>query len=279
MIATTPPLAVHALLGLAALLAATVAARARAEPGDRRDLQALAERRVFFGHQSVGENVIEGLQALAAQEGVPLRVVEARAPGVAAGTFAHEVVAENGDPLRKLRSFAAALGPGGEGAGAEVALLKFCYVDIRADTDVAALFAAYRKTIGELQAANPATTFVHVTAPLQTVEDGVRGWAKELLGKPRWGTQHNARREEFNALMRREYGGNAPLFDLARVESTRPDGSVETSAWQGGAVPALVPAYTDDGGHLNAEGRARAARALAAVIASVPRQPAPPAAR
>ncbi|ACG74094.1 conserved hypothetical protein [Anaeromyxobacter sp. K] len=276
---TTPPLAVHALLGLAAFAAMAVASRVRAEPRERRDLQAVSERRVFFGHQSVGGNVIQGLQDLAAQQGVPLRIVEARAPGVGAGTFAHEAVAENGDPMRKLRSFSAALAPGGEGAGAEVALLKFCYVDIHADTDVASLFAAYRKTIAELQAVSPATTFVHVTAPLQTVEGGVRGWAKELLGKPRWGTQHNARREEFNALMRREYGGKAPLFDLARVESTRPDGSAETSAWQGGAVPSLVPAYTDDGGHLNAEGRARAARALASVIASVPREPAPAAAR
>lgn len=275
---TTQSLAVHALLGLGALLAAVVAGRARAEPSAKAELQAVAERRIFFGHQSVGMNLLEGLQLVARQEGVPLRVVEARASGVDAGTLAHAFVEKNGDPLTKLRNFARALSSGAA-AGADVALLKFCYVDVTADTDVAALFAAYRKTIAEAQAAHPGTTFLHVTVPLQTVEGGVRGWAKRLLGRPLWGTSHNARREELNDLLRREYLGKAPLFDLARVESTRPDGTSETAPWNGREVRALVPEYTDDGGHLNERGRVRAARELISVLAAVPRAPPKTAAR
>lgn len=267
---TTHALAVQAALGLAAMLAAGAATQARAETALRGTLQAVAERRIYFGHQSVGMNLLEGLQELARTEGVALQVVEAKPPGVRPGTLSHGFLEENGAPLKKLGAFSRAFS-GGAATGADVAFMKFCYVDITEATDVAALFAAYQRTVAEVQAASPATTFVHVTAPLQTVEGGVKGLAKRLLGKPLWGSQHNARREEFNDLLRRTYAGKAPLFDLARVEATRPDGGAETSAWQGRQVRTLVPAYTDDGGHLNAEGRRRAAQELAAVLASVPR--------
>jgi lysophospholipase L1-like esterase len=41
--------------------------------------------------------------------------------------------------------------------------------------------------------------------------------------------------------------------------------------WNGGSAPALTPAFTDDGGHLNAAGRLRAARELVSVLAGLPR--------
>jgi len=273
----TLSLAVHAFLGLGAVLVVGAASQARAEQSLKSKLQSAAERRIFFGHQSVGLNLLEGMQQLAKREGVSLRIVEARPPGVDAGTLAHAAMEENGDPLKKLRSFKRAF-TSGAAAGADLAFLKFCYVDITADTDVSALFAAYRTTMAEVQAASPGTTFLHVTAPLQSVEGGIRGRLKRVLGRPLGGTAHNARREEFNELLRREYEGKAPLFDLARVESTRPDGSFETAPWNGREVRALVPAYTEDGGHLNGEGQLRAAEALVSVIAS-PGRPAPTATR
>jgi hypothetical protein len=267
---TTHAVAAHAILAFGAVLAAGAATHARAETALKGTLQAIADRRIFFGHQSVGMNLLDGLQELAKAEGVALKVVEASAPGVPPGTIAHAFLEENGAPLKKIAAFSRAF-TSGVAAGADVALMKVCYVDITEATDVAALFATYRKTLAEAQAANPGTVFVHVTAPLQTVEDGVRALAKRLLGKPLWGSQHNARREEFNELLRREYAGKAPIFDLAKVEATRPDGGTETSRWQGRDVRTLVPAYSDDGGHLNPEGRRRAARELATVLAAIPR--------
>jgi lysophospholipase L1-like esterase len=41
-------------------------------------------------------------------------------------------------------------------------------------------------------------------------------------------------------------------------------------AWKGQDVPALVPDYTEDGGHLNTVGRQRVARALVAFLAGLP---------
>lgn len=269
----THSLAVHVLLATGTLLVVGAASRARAEASLKSDLQAVAQKRIFFGHQSVGLNILDGLQQLAAREGVPLRIAEARAPGIAEGTLAHAALEENGQPLKKLRSFARAVSSG-EAKGADVAFMKFCYVDITADTDVSALFAAYRAMIAEVQAASPGTTLLHVTVPLQTVERGLRGSVKRMLGRPLWGASHDARREEFNDLLRREYAGKAPFFDLARVESTRPDGKEETAAWNGRQVRALVPEYTDDGGHLNERGRMRAAQELVAVLAATAGRPA-----
>ena len=41
------------------------------------DLQTLSAARVYFGHQSVGNDIVKGLAELATAEGVPLRIVEA----------------------------------------------------------------------------------------------------------------------------------------------------------------------------------------------------------
>lgn len=266
---TVNSLGVQALLGLVAALAAGAAHAAQAEPSVKSGLQAISARRIFFGHQSVGLDLIEGLRELAALEGVPLRVVEAGQAAGPGGALIHQALPENGDPLRKLRSFAAAF-QGGGAAGADLALMKFCYVDVNAGTDVAALFAAYQRTVAEVEAANPGLVLVHVTLPLQAVEGGLRGWAKERLGRPRWGVEHDARREAYNELLRAAYRGKAPIFDLAAAESTRPDGGAETAAFEGRPVRVLVPAYTDDGGHLNRAGRLAAARALVAALAAAP---------
>jgi lysophospholipase L1-like esterase len=231
------------------------------------DLQELSRRRVFFGHQSVGENLVRGIEELAAAAGQPLAVTRGGGVDVPAGTLRHELVGANRDPLAKLRGFEAALG---EHSSADVALLKFCYVDVEADSDADALFAEYEKTLARLEAKHPHTTFVRATVPLMTFQRGPRAMAKRLLGRET-GEGENARRDKFNALVREAAArSKAPLFDVARAESTRPDGTVEQVVWRGKSVPGLVPAYTHDGGHLNALGRERTARELAAVLAAAP---------
>jgi hypothetical protein len=238
---------------------------AAADPALRTDLERVARERIYFGHQSVGANLLQGVAELAAQAGVSVRIVRAdRASDAPPASFGHTFVAENGRPLEKLESFRTALGA----APVDIALLKFCYVDIGPDTDVQALFARYRDTIAELRQSHPHTVFIHVTLPLTTVQTGWKAIAKRLLGRAPYGTVENVRREEYNRLLRESYAGREPLFDLARIESTAPDGTPVRVRWDGVLAPALSAAYTDDGAHLNPEGRRRAARELIAVLAS-----------
>jgi hypothetical protein len=249
-------------------LGAAVAAPAE-DVALRDDLARLREVRVLFGHQSVGTNVLAGLSALAREAGVAVPVMEVRAgEPVPGGTIGHLLVGENGRPASKLAAFAAALGD--PARAPDLALVKLCYVDLSADTDAAALFASYQETLARLPARYPRTTFVPVTAPLTTVQTGPRALVKSLLGRAPAGVAENERREAFNVLLRGAYADQA-IFDLARVESTRPDGTPERTAWHGQVVPALVPAYTGDGGHLNADGQRRAARALLRTLAAAAR--------
>ena len=236
-----------------------------ADEGLRAELAIIAQKRIYFAHQSVGANLLAGVAELAREAGVPLRIVEtSRGADLAPGMLGHFFVPENGEPLRKLANFKAALG---EGSNADVALIKFCYVDVDGTTDAQALFARYQTTIAELRAKNPNTTFVHVTLPLTTVQTGWKALAKRLFGRAPYGTVENVRREQYNALLRRAYAGREPLFDLARVESTAADGRSVTVDWKGSIAPAMASAYTDDGGHLNEQGRVIAARALIRALA------------
>src|SRR5258707_408656 len=151
---------------IAALFASPLAVQA-ADGALRADLERIAHTPIYFGHQSVGANILEGVRQLADGAGVPLHI-------------AHGFLAENGEPLRKLASFNSALG---EGSHVDIALMKFCYVDVNSDTDASALFERYRATIAELRAKNPRTTFVHVTlATLRAAKGGKGrggGWRKK----------------------------------------------------------------------------------------------------
>jgi hypothetical protein len=236
-------------------------------PGAGVSLEKLSRQRIFFGHQSVGGNLLDGVK----QVSPGLRIVEVKAPTepVAPGTIAHAMVGENLKPESKIADFERLM-DGGLAKGADVAFFKFCYIDINGGTDTRALFEKYRAAMEGLKARHPGTTFVHVTVPLTTVQRGAKAWVKELLGRPVWGLTENVQRETFNQLLRKTYGGKEPLFDLAALESTAPDGSAETYELNGQTWPAMVPAYSDDGGHLNAAGQARMAREFLAFLSALP---------
>jgi len=110
-----------------------------------------------------------------------------------------------------------------------------------------------------------------VTSPLTTADFGARGrldllkgMLKGWLGRP----DDNARRAVFNQRLRAAFADRT-IFDLAAIESTHPDGS-RVFYGRAGAVEALAPEYTADGGHLNAFGRKVAARALLRILAGAP---------
>ena len=217
------------------------------------DLARAAAVKVFFGHQSVGRNIIKGVNALFKGPASGLTIVELtdaqpEPPAGEGGYLAHAKLGKNEDPYGKIEDFDAMV-RGGLGDVVEVGLMKLCYVDVTAGTQVTALFDAYRDTLTALERDFTRVRFLHATVPLTTAQ-----------------TENNVLREEYNALLRREYG--AAVYDLAALESTAPDGSrVGGRDSAGHQYFQLYEAYTSDGGHLNTLGARVAALPLLRLIA------------
>ncbi len=235
--------------------------------GQAETFQALSTRRIYFGHQSVGADIVKGIQEITAgKQSARLHVVmSADSSAFDQPVFAHSRIGENGNPDSKIDQFADII-QSGAGNRADTALFKLCYIDIVAGTDIQKIFSHYRETLSRLKKTYPGTRFVHVTVPLTTLQTGPKAWAKRALGRPAGGYQDNIARSAYNELMRKEYAGREPIFDLAKIESTFPDGKRSSFLDNGYEIDTLVPAYTTDGGHLNELGRGRAAQELLHVL-------------
>ena len=235
--------------------------------------QSLGTKRVFFGHQSVGANIMEGVaDVLRDEPRIGLRVAGGEgALAGGGGVFAHGPIGRNGDPGLKTDEFARLI-EGPLRGKVDVAFHKYCYVDISETTDVPAVFGHYQKTMARLRAEFPGVVFVHVTTPLVRVQSGSgpRAMLRRLLGRGPGRHEGNVARERFNDLMRDAYRGREPLFDLAAIESTYPDGRREATRFGGRSAYALVPAYTTDNSHLNEVGRRRVAEELLVFLAQLP---------
>lgn len=246
----------------------------QAEMGDLKQVsseewQTLSQRAVYFGHQSVGSNIMDGVRELVAQKPeIGLRVVSGE-PTAAAGVLNEFDIGRNEDPESKNAAFLAAthgaLGP------KPILMFKYCYVDVTEDTDAKALFNRYQQTIAALRAKHPEAVVVHVTVPLVT-NSQMRDYVNSLRGRPTRAMK-NATRSRYNELLRAAYAGKEPVFDLAGVESTRADGTPEFATHAGERAYALAREWAADDGHLNAAGRRRAAEQLLLTLASVQSKP------
>ena len=255
------------------------------------DLAALAGVRIFFGHQSVGENILEGVRALLTAHPGALTIAAltgtaAPEPGATpsagaetaarvtrggrreSGVLMHAKIGRNEDPASKCDDFRRIIDEGLAGP-VDIALFKLCYIDIHPGTDVDALATSYTSCLDGLARRHPETAFLPVTAPLRQTPAGPGVWVRELLGRTNHTKVANVRRHAFNQRLRTHYAGR-PLFDLAAAEATDASGRRETFVLAGTAAESLRAAYTDDGGHLNATGRTVASieflRALASTV-------------
>jgi len=93
-----------------------------ADEAVKKDLAALRGAHVFFGHHSVGANILEGLAELSKETGIPVSIDEAP-------------VGENTKPLAKFEDFAKR-GEANPSDGTQVMAMKLCYVDFRPDTEL-----------------------------------------------------------------------------------------------------------------------------------------------
>lgn len=210
-----------------------------------------SRQRVFFGHQSVGFNVMKGINQLFRANGagtpeyIDLDKKEPVPDRTSRGFVAHNKIGTNGQAFSKIAEFDSLI-RNGFADQLDVALFKLCYVDIDARTNVGSIFRKYRTVLRELERDFPELAFVHVTVPLQT--DAAAA---------------NVTRTRLNTMLRREYGKSGLLWDIAALESTDPKGRKVG----GKGYEALFRGYASDGAHLNEQGGQVAAAGLLRVIA------------
>lgn len=219
----------------------------------------LAGKKIYFGHQSVGFNIIDGITAITQElPNIELNIQETKdLSSFNKPIFAHSKAGKNSNPISKCDDFKKII-ESGIGNKVDMAFFKFCYVDFDSETDIPALFKYYTNTMSQLQAEYPRVKFIHFTVPLKTAPSGIKTMLKKLLG--RRDDDGNMQRNRFNQLLREKYAKQNTLFDLAYYESIYPDNQKPVSdTYLSGS---LLVAYTDDGGHLNDTGKKIIAKRL-----------------
>ena len=112
-------------------------------------LEKLALAKIYFGHQSVGSNIMEGVNDLMGQDPrLKLKIEETVTPSTfQGGVFSHGPVGKNENPASKIDDFADKINAG-VGGRADIAFFKFCYIDVMADRNIDEIFSRYQKTMG-----------------------------------------------------------------------------------------------------------------------------------
>lgn len=224
----------------------------------------LAEKKIFFGHQSVGDNIMLGAaEVLAENPDIQIHIRKSRdMVDFSSPVFGHASVGKNNSPISKMDDFVQLM-DSGLGGLVDMAFLKFCFVDVDRTTDLEGLLAAYTERFSLLRKKFPDVVFVHFTVPLlRRNEVGffaqVKKGLKKLSGKKTDGffdDSNNIARNRYNRMLKAHYEGREPVFDIAGLEATAPDGTLIGFTADGRMNLALAPQYTEDGGHLNKTGR------------------------
>jgi len=232
-------------------------------------MKVVKEGRVFFAHKSVGDNIMNGLKTVADESAIKLniRVLNHESLSDDSGLFAHAQNGENGNPVSKVDSFHATV-MAFNAFTPQIAFMKFCYVDFEPDSDVKELFSHYKNRLESLTHERPGITFIHLTVPLSTRLHSWKNRIKRFVGMQTWDDGSNIKRAEFNHLLRQSFP-KEQVFDIARIESTRPDGSREGFGMDNNRYESMVPAYASDDGHLNSYGQHLMAQEMVCFLATV----------
>lgn len=231
-------------------------------------IKKVAGKKIFFGHMSVGLNILDGLKDLQNEkpEFNNINIIEMNSdPVIEQAGLYHQKVGYNAIPKGKCDMFESILSTNEIGKKFDIVMLKFCYVDFGKETDVKEIFEYYVRTVNNIKSKFPYLQIVHITVPLAVHSGGIKKSIKNLI----YDDMPNIKRNEFNILLKNEYEGKDPILDLAAVESTYPDGNREFFEHDGDVVYALIPGYTNDGGHLNEVSRYRAANEMIRVLSEI----------
>jgi len=222
----------------------------------KNELAHLQDVTIFFGHQSVGSNILDGVDDLLERSGLsgsfPITALE-QDQNQSESFIIHSPIGKNQDPISKCDDFYQKMHEG-LGERVDMALFKFCYIDIHEHTDIEAIFKYYQSVMTKLKKEFPSVKFIHATVPLRTSPDNLGVKLREFMGRENRSKLANIKRNEFNALLTEHFNQDS-IFDIARWQSSHYDGRIDFFRIKGRKYYRLIEEYTDDGGHLNARGR------------------------
>lgn len=209
----------------------------------------LAQKKIYFGHQSVGFNILDGIAEIVKNhKAIIFHILEGHESSLFnQSVFAHSRVGQNTKPETKIVQFQQIMDDD-LGSKVDIAFLKFCYVDIRANSEVQRNLSQYEEMVTNISRKYPRLTLVHFTVPLKVSKPTWKTKLKNILGKDSWEFADNIKRNEFNKLLREKYQETGLLFDISRFESSRQTGERVVFSVNGEEYEMLNPDYTDDGG-------------------------------
>lgn len=232
-------------------------------------IAALASKKIFFGHMSVGSNILQGMENIIEADDrfreIKIFELSPDDEAVDAPGIYHAKNGKNGFAKTKCNAFIKFLGEKNRGEKFDIAFFKFCYVDIDRDNDINNLFNYYVQTIDQVKQEFPRLRIVHFTIPLAVHSWGLKRFVKNIL----FGDIENFKRNQFNEMLKNEFQDKDTIFDLATIESTLPDGTRSSFSYKDNTYFSLARQYTNDGGHLNEIGRFCAAKELLTVLAQL----------
>ena len=242
----------------------------------RNALESTKDKSIIFLHHSVGGNILTGLQKLAKESGVEIKIQRIRnkpIPSEKKLTSIKKIIditgGKNGQPKTKVDSFVEKIKGLNTNIAPDIAFMKICYVDFNPNTEVNEIFSYYKNNIETLKNERPDVKLAHFTVPLFEQPNSIKDKINRFLGRQVWEDSTNVKRAEFNKLLFEAFPED-PIFDIARIESTLPDGTRSSFEKDGNTYYSLASEYTDDGGHLNAFGQRRAAIEIAEFLAKIP---------
>jgi hypothetical protein len=239
--------------------------------------------KTYFEHASVGRNILNGVQKLVS-DGLPLKrgtwetwvpvdgdgnptyytdgndgsayvfdassMDETKVATIKAWFTTNTGLFDNGrgnpSAADKIAYFREAVDTYGIGDSADVAIMKFCWIDPGAD------LSSYEEMMSGLRTKYPSLVLVYCTMPLTNTTDS-----------------DTTARNTFNSSLRTYCStNNLWLFDIADIESHEPDGTAYTDTETGAELE--WPVYSHDSGHMNADDYdLRPAKALIALLARI----------
>ena len=218
----------------------------------------IRDKKIVFGHHSVGKNILDGLNNVAKEAGVELNFSSINNTSENKINFIGFYPGKNTFPKSKVDDFVKRIQNINADHSPDIALMKFCYIDINTKTNVEEMFRYYKEKIDKLKKDKPKIILAHFTVPLVARSNTLKTKIKQFLGMQIWQEASNIKRNEFNKLVYKAFNKNL-IFDIARIESTRLDGSREQFNKDGKIYYQMLPEYTIDGGHLNRLGKRIAA--------------------